>query len=212
MSPGPTIAGGDPSNGYDAVAAEFIVRREQSRIGAETVRRWARSRPSGASVLDLGCGGGVPVSATLVDEGVAVYGVDASPTLVAAFQQRFPQAPVACERVEESRVFDRTFDGVVAIGLLFLLAPDAQRALIGRVARALNPGGQFLFTSPAEACTWRDNLTGGPSISLGAEAYRAIAAGAGLTVVAEYIDEGDNHYYDARRNADTHCGAARTFR
>jgi cyclopropane fatty-acyl-phospholipid synthase-like methyltransferase len=102
---------------------------------------WARSLPGGAPVLDLGCGFGVPVSEALIDEGLAVHGVDVSPTMVAAFRQRLPQARVACERVEESRFFDRTFDGVVAIGLLFLLAPDAQRALIGRVARALIPVG-----------------------------------------------------------------------
>jgi hypothetical protein len=69
-----------------------------------------------------------------------------------------------------------------------------------------------LFTSPTEACTWRDNLTGGPSISLGAEVYRHTAAGAGLTVVAEYIDEGENHYYDVRRGDDTHSGAAGMLR
>lgn len=79
--------------------------------------------PEGVSVLDLGCGSGVPISEALLEEGCEVFGVDASPALVAAFRRRFPQAKVACEPVEESRFFDRTCDGVVAVGLLFLLAP-----------------------------------------------------------------------------------------
>jgi hypothetical protein len=52
---------------------------------------------------------------------------------------------------------------------------------------------------PAQACTWNDLTTGRPSRSLGAAAYRAILAEAGLVLLAEYDDEGDNHYYDAAR-------------
>lgn len=201
MISGPPDTPGDPSAGYEAVAAEFIERRR--RLGASTVRMWARSLPRGAAVLDLGCGSGVPISETMIEEGLTVYGVDASPTLVAAFRQRFPQAPVACERVEVSQFFDRAFEGVVAVGLMFLLRAEAQRDLIGRAARALKPSGRFLFTSPAQACTWPDNLTGRPSVSLGADVYKAIAAGAGLMLVAQYTDEGENHYYDACRPPGT---------
>lgn len=189
----------DPSHGYEAAAAEFMVRRARSEIGVATVREWARPLPPGTPILDLGCGSGTPIAAALMDDGFVVYGVDASPTLTAAFRSRLPHAHAACERVEESRFFGRTFDGVLAVGLLFLLAADVQRHLIGRVAAALNPGGRFLFASPAEACTWTDVLTGRRSQSLGADAYEAALSGAGLTLVGEYVDEGGNHYYDARR-------------
>jgi hypothetical protein len=53
------------------------------------------------------------------------------------------------------------------------------------------------FTSPTQACTWTDVLTGRPSQSLGAQAYEATLSAAGLTLDAEYADEGDNHYYGA---------------
>jgi hypothetical protein len=87
---------------------------------------------------------------------------------------------------------------------MLLLGAEVQRELIGRVARALRPGGRFLFTSPAQACTWADNLTGRPSLSLGADVYTAIAVDAGLTVVAEHTDEGQDHHYDASRPPATY--------
>ena len=186
----------DPSNGYEALAAEFIARRGKSLIGVDTVRAWARSLTPGTSILDLGCGHGVPVSMDLLRSGFAIYGVDASPTLTAEFRRRFPQAQVACERVEDSRLFSRSFDAVIAIGLMFLLPADTQRSLIRRVARAMNSGGRFLFTSPEQKCSWSDVLTGRRSRSLGAGAYRASLTDAGLTLLDEYVDEGDNHYYD----------------
>jgi 2-polyprenyl-3-methyl-5-hydroxy-6-metoxy-1,4-benzoquinol methylase len=187
----------DASNGWDAAADKFVAARERSRIGESVVREWARHLPPGAAVLDLGCGSGIPVSEALIDAGLTVYGVDASPTLVAMFRNRFPRTPVACEPAETSRFFDMTFDGVVAIGLMFLLPADMQRALILRIGTALNRGGRLLFSSPRQICTWSDLTTGHESRSLGAEAYAAVLAEAGLSLVGNSTDEGESYYYDA---------------
>lgn len=188
----------DQSNGYEAVAEEFMARRTSSRVGVATVREWAQSLPVGADVLDLGCGHGVPVSQALVDCGLTVYGVDASPSLIAAFRARFPAALAECSGVEDSEFFGRSFDGVVAWGLIFLLAPTAQSRLIDSVSAVLKPGGRFLFTSPEQACEWSDNLTRQRSVSLGADVYRQVLDAAGLVLVGEAEDEGENHYYFAR--------------
>jgi SAM-dependent methyltransferase len=186
------------SNGYEAVAERFMTVRDP-RIGVATVREWSRALPRGASVLDLGCGHGVPISQALVDEGFAVAGIDASPTLVAAFRARFPAADVDCAAVEASALFRRAFDGAVAWGLLFLLSADAQRRVIRHVGQALAPGGRFLFTAPREAGTWRDALTGRQSVSLGADAYGRALGAEGLVLTGEYDDEGANHYYAAAK-------------
>ena len=187
----------DRSNGYEAVAADFAARRTASSIGVTTVRAWARSLEPGASILDVGCGNGLPISAALVSDGFEIFGIDASPTLVADFRQRQPEVVVACEAVQSSAFFDRTFDGAVAIGVLFLMSPAQQRETVGRIAAALNPGGGFLFTSPREPCTWSDTLTGRRSVSMGRDGYATILADFGLSLVGEYSDEGDNHYYSA---------------
>lgn len=185
----------DPSHGWDAVAQRFLQAR--SRIGADTVRRWAKQLPPGGDVLDVGCGFGAPISATLIEDGFRIFGVDASPVLVAEFRRRFPLAKVACEPAETSGLFQRKFDGAVAIGLLFLLPAEDQRQVIERVARALAPGGRFLFSAPRQACEWVDTLTSRPSRSLGEAEYRRVLDLAGLRLAGHFIDEGDNHYFDA---------------
>jgi SAM-dependent methyltransferase len=124
------------SNGYEDVASEFIVGRgrNSSSVGASVVAEWSRALPAGGTVLDLGCGTGVPISQVLVERGFKAFGADASPTIVAAFRARFPGVPVECAAVEGSDFFARTFHGVIAWGLFFLLDAYVQRRLIQKIA------------------------------------------------------------------------------
>jgi len=189
----------DPSNGYESVAEHYIPYRvNRSFIGIEAVRRWATRLPFGASVLDLGCGPGAPLSQALIDQGCLVYGVDASPTMAAAFHARFPASPIECGSVLTSRFFDRTFDGVFSWGLVFLLEPSEQEILITKMAGALAPGGHLLFTAPWQVVEWDDALTRQRSYSLGKARYHQLITEAGLEVIGDEIDEGDNYYYFAQ--------------
>ncbi|HZO74054.1 MAG TPA: class I SAM-dependent methyltransferase [Ktedonobacteraceae bacterium] len=192
----------DRSNGYEGVAAEFLARRGSGRftgVGVSFVRQWARTLPCRAAVLDLGCGPGFPITEVLVAEGLTVFGVDASPSFVQAFRRNLPGIPVACEAVQDSPFFGRTFDGVLAWGLMFLLSPEDQRQLIRRIADILVPGGHLLFTSPEKPIVWNDAMTDLESRSLGAEEYRRLLSTVGLTVTSEYEDEGQNHYFEVRK-------------
>ena len=193
------------ANGYERIADAFLARRGNAAtasigVGVRQVRAWARSLPPRATVLDLGCGPGLPITKVLVDEGLIVYGVDASPTFVAAFRKNLPGVTVACESVEKSVFFNRSFDAVLAWGLWFLLPVATQLDLPRRIATVLQPGGRLLFTAPAQAITWLDAMTGEESRSLGAEKYRRSLSAVGLTVLREYEDEGENHYYEAVRD------------
>jgi SAM-dependent methyltransferase len=190
----------DGANGYEAVAHIYIAGRGTrprvgDPIGAAIVKEWADVFPPGAAVLDLGSGPGEPSTRILREAGLTAYAVDASPTMVAALRERFPGVPIERNTVEASEFFNRTFGGVLAWGLLFLLDPAAQALVIDKVARVLQPRGRFLFTAPREPVEWFDAMTGRRSQSLGHRAYERLLRDAGLTWVADAHDEGDNHYY-----------------
>ena len=190
----------DGSSGYEAVANIYIAGRgTRSRvgdsIGAAVVKAWADAFRPGATVLDLGSGPGEPSTRILQEAGLTTYAVEASPTMVAAFRERFPSVPIERNTVEASEFFNRTFCGVLAWGLLFLLDPAAQALVIEKVARALEPQGRFLFTAPRQPLEWLDAMTGRRSQSLGERTYERLLRDAGLTWVANAQDEGENHYY-----------------
>ena len=188
----------DRSEGWDGVAEQFMAAR--SDIGAALVRSWARDNLRQAStIVDVGCGSGVPIAQALIEDGFAVFGIDASARLIEAFRRRFPETPSACEAAQDSMFFHARFDAAVSIGLLFLLAADDQRKVIQRVANALKPGARLLFSAPREACEWQDVLTGRRSISLGEQGYARLLENTGLRLVGCHADEGANNYYDAAR-------------
>jgi len=189
----------DKSNGYEDHATTFIRCRSKgiNGIGAPEVRHWARSLPPNATVLDIGCGVGLPISQALVDEGLTVYGIDASPSMIEGFRQNFPNIPVACEAAEDSPFFNRQFDAIIAWGLMFLLPVETQEVVIQKMANALYTGGKLLFTAPSTKMTWEDAITEIESVSLGAERYKELLTALGLSLIEEFEDEGENHYYHA---------------
>ncbi len=189
----------DKSNGYEGIATRFIEARGQTvnGIGTSSVRNWAQALPPGSTVLDLGCGTGIPISKVLTDEGLTVYGIDASPTLIKAYRQNFQKAHAACEPVEDSLFFNRKFDAIISWGLIFVLSKEAQAELKRKASDALLTGGKLLFTAPYQETEWEDVMTGQYSRSLGEEKYKELLSASGLSLIEEFEDEGENHYFSA---------------
>lgn len=192
----------DSAEAYEVHAHDFLRARDRSQIGAQVVERWSRTLRQGAAVIELACGGGYPVTRVLeAAAGLRLWALDSSPTLVAEFRSRFPAIPVRCARVQDSDFFGRQYDGVVAIGLIFL-RPEAEQAnLIARVSALLLPGGRFLFMAPIQVGTWNDMNTGIGCRSLGQARYEQLLRDAGLRVVATHADAGANDYYAAEKVA-----------
>lgn len=188
----------DSIKAYETHAQNFLQCRDTSKVGVQVINRWARSQKPGAEVIEIACGGGIPVTRTLVDAGLKLWAIDSSPTLLNTFRNRFPDIPTQCTTVLKSNYFQRKYDAAIAIGLIFLLSERDQVRMITRISEILRPGASFLFTAPIEVGTWTDINTSHTCISLGQDAYKNALDQAGFQVAKRYEDSGKNNYYEAK--------------
>jgi 2-polyprenyl-3-methyl-5-hydroxy-6-metoxy-1,4-benzoquinol methylase len=182
--------------GYDAVSERY--RADDDEPAAYTA--WLavlRARlPSVASVLDLGCGCGVPISRTLADLGHDVVGVDISAVQVERARRLVPDARFIQADAASLSFATASFDVIVCLYMLIHLPHGEQEALIGNLGTWLKPGGVLLATVGATAWTGEqeDWLGGGERMwwsHPGAQTYRHWLTSAELIIERdEFVPEG----------------------
>lgn len=189
----------DLSNGWEAIAKDYHHQRRW-QIGAGVIQTFTQDLKAGQSLLDLGCGSGGPHIQHLLDRRIDVYAIDAAPSMIVQFQQQFPTAKTCCETAEHSNFYQMQFDAILAVGLIFLLPAVVQHQVLAKMAHSLRQGGKMLFSCPVQVCQWQDLSTGLMSESLGKDAYQRMLNSLNMVCVAEFTDEGANHYYCFAKN------------
>ncbi len=147
--------------------------------------RFADAMPAGAHVLDLGCGGGVPVAEALVARGCQITGIDTAPSLIALAKARLPGQTWQVRDMRGLQL-GQCFDGVMAWDSFFHLTPDDQRAMFAVFAGHALPGACLMFnTGPASGISI-GAYRGEPlyHASLGADEYHGLLEANGFTVMA----------------------------
>jgi len=144
------------ANGYDLLLRLFTAGREP--IFREKMLRLARLQP-GESVLDVGCGTGTLaiLAKRQVEVTGEVYGIDASPEMIARAEKKARKAKVDVafkNAYAQSLPFrNACFDVVVTTLMLHHLPKNARAELAGEIRRVLKPDGRALaidFGVPAK--------------------------------------------------------------
>jgi cyclopropane fatty-acyl-phospholipid synthase-like methyltransferase len=137
--------------GYDAVAEQYAALEHPAR-------EWPRLRllrevlarlPAGSTVLDLGCGNGIPALREIAKEHKAV-GVDVSARQADLARAHVPDAKVIHGDVQQLNFAPHSFDAVVALYLLDHVPREEHASVFARVRSWLRPSGLFLFSVEAE--------------------------------------------------------------
>jgi SAM-dependent methyltransferase len=137
--------------GYDAMAERYLAWSDLRPSDAR-LRYLALADeliPAGADVLDLGCGAGIPMTATLA-AGRTITGVDISSAQIALARANVPSASFVQADVTTVAFLPRSFDAVVAFYSLTHVPRAEHAALFGRIRWWLRPGGLFLASLGVE--------------------------------------------------------------
>ncbi|WP_299622424.1 class I SAM-dependent methyltransferase [uncultured Tateyamaria sp.] len=130
---------------YERQAAAYDAKRSRALFEARWLARFSACLPTGARVLDLGCGAGEPIARWFIAEGFRVTGVDFAEPMLAIARARWPDGDWRHADMKQLDLAE-TYDGIIAWDSFFHLRPDEQRTCIAHMARHLEPGGSLLLT------------------------------------------------------------------
>jgi len=151
--------------GYDAIAERYLawaaeIRDEpRARFTAELESRLAPS----SSVVDLGCGAGIPTTRALAERH-SVIGIDISPEQIGLARAFVPAAEFRCADLLDLSLPDATVDAVTALYSVIHVPRARHAELFERIRRWLRPGGFFLASLSAggESDGVQDDFLGVP--------------------------------------------------
>lgn len=166
------------------------------------VERFLSLLPRGATVLDLGCGGGSPVALHMVAEGFRVTGVDSSSTLISLCRTRMPDQEWI---VGDMRclALGRRFDAMLAWDSFFHLRPEDQETMFEVFAAHAAPAAVVMFNAGFGRGVAMGTYRGDPlyHASLDASEYQTLLAEYGFEVIEHSIDDpatGGRIFWSAR--------------
>lgn len=137
---------------YDREAGVYANRRDQA--GPHLAAFLAQLAP-GARILELGCGGGQDAAA-MIAAGFDVTPTDGSSGLAKEAEKRLgrPVRVMKFEELDEAAAYD----AVWANACLLHVPEDGLADILGRIHRALTPGGRFYAGFKAGDGGGRDSL------------------------------------------------------
>ncbi|WP_033415589.1 class I SAM-dependent methyltransferase [Streptomyces canus] len=185
---------------FDALGLEYEKAFARSEAHLASLE-WLLGRLApGSRVLDVGSGTGRPTASTLVAAGHEVLGVDVSPVMVGLAVRQVPQAMFHHADIRELPLEQASFDAVCVYFSLLQMTRAEQSEVLGRLTRALRPGGSLvLATVPADVEDLAVEFMGRPvrATSFAAEDVVAVVRDAGLTVESESFVEFTPDHPDA---------------
>ena len=175
---------------YQRHASAWSRDRGDHLLEKDWLDRFLAVLPREPTVLDLGCGCGVPIARYLIGCRCRVTGVDAAGAMITLCAERFPEVEWLVADMR-TLALDRTFNGIIAWDSFFHLSQTDQRRMFAIFKRHAAPGAALMFTSGPAAGEVLGSYRGEPMYhaSLDSAEYRALLRDGGFDVVTHVVED-----------------------
>lgn len=135
--------------GYDKIANEYLSVRTRDAEDIRLLEDLIARLPTGAKVLDAGCGAGVPVTQKLSEQ-FNVTGVDFSEAQIELARKNVSKANFVCQDMTKLDFPENTFDAICSYYAIIHIPREEHQPLLANFHRMLRPGGFALLCLGAE--------------------------------------------------------------
>lgn len=135
--------------GYNRIADDYLAARTRSPDQIRLLDDLAGRLPENASILDAGCGAGVPVT-EILSARFDVTGVDFSEAQIDLAGKNVPSARFICQDMTRLDFPEGTFDAICSFYAIIHVPREEHKPLLINFHRMLKPGGYVLLCLGAE--------------------------------------------------------------
>lgn len=152
----------------------------------------------GASILDLGCGAGVPADKALSEMGFSVHGIDISERQVELARQHVPGASFEVRDMSELRDGEYGVDAIVSLYAVYHIPRETHPELFKKLHSFLTDNGiLFVLMGAKDWVGTKDSFYGVQMAwsMYGPDANRELIEKAGFQIIVDEIDTagGERH-------------------
>ena len=129
----------------DETAADDDVAKGNQFEDLDSLKRFSTLIERGKTVLDAGCGDGLPVDEYLVKQGFAVNGIDASARMIERARKNVPEGFYEVKDMVDLDEGEYCVDGIVSLHAIPHIPHDRYRGLLKIFASFMPNGGALLM-------------------------------------------------------------------
>lgn len=183
-------------DGYDKIASVYLQNRDRLKSG-KYVSQLLKYLPKQSTILDLGCGAGVPVDDILLKSGHSVIGIDISSEQIKLARKNCPRGQYMVGDISELSQGEYEVEAVISFYTIFHTPRGNQGKLIKTIASYLKKGGLLLITMGDREFEGEHELHGTKmwSSQFGTAKNRSLVESAGFKIITDELDNsgGERH-------------------
>lgn len=131
--------------GYNKIAKKYLKSREIFKNNKQLNLLIKRIQP-GATILDIGCGAGIPIDKYLIDNGFKVTGIDISEKQIELAKSNLPKGDLKVKDMLDLEKGEFSVDAVVSFYAIFHTPRDKHLEILKKINSFLPPNGYLLVT------------------------------------------------------------------
>lgn len=179
--------------GYNKAAENYSASRDQfSNI--KYLEKLVSLLRLGSTILDIGCGAGMPIDRFFIDHGQKVIGIDISEKQIELAEKNVPEGGFEVRDMSEIKSSEYSVDAVVSFYSIFHIPREEHKELFKKINSFLPKDGLILVTMGAgEYEGAEDNFHGSKMwwSHYGADKNKQIIEDAGFKILLDEIDISD---------------------
>jgi cyclopropane fatty-acyl-phospholipid synthase-like methyltransferase len=181
---------------YNKVADNYSKNRDLFK-NDKYLEMLAKDLTPGSTILDLGCGAGIPVDKYFIDRGFKIIGLDISDRQIELARQNLPEGEFQVGDMSDLQPGAYQVDAVVSFYAIFHTPKEEHPIILDKINSFLPTNGRLLISMGASEWEGKEDFHGAEMwwSHYGSDHNTQMVKNAGFEIVLSEVDTtgGENH-------------------